>query len=135
MKKEETVVQSLCTDHIAIIVHDEDAAGNPTTQTWKLCIDYRAIAKVEVETGRDLKKLESWKDISSGKDFPKIVWCCLGRYNPNVTLDDVLDKLNPAAQRILSDELFFLCFPGMREALDKEAKGETVNPQTATLNA
>lgn len=127
--KEETIVQSLCTDHIKIVINGEDAAGNPTQKTWKLCLDYRALAKIEVETGKDLKKIEAWKDLSSGRDFPKIVWCCLGRYSPEVSLDDVVDNLNPAAQRQLSDKLFYMCFPGIEEAMKKaEADGATADP-------
>jgi len=47
----------------------------------------------------------------------------------------VLDVLNPAAQRVLSDEIFYLMFPGMREVIEKQAEtGATAlpNPDTQT---
>jgi len=138
MKKEETTVQSMCTDYFNIVINDEDAAGNSTKKIWKLCYDYRAIAKIEKTIGRDIKKIEAWKDLSSGTDFPAIVHGGLNRYHPDVTIDQVLDVLNPAAQRILSDEIFYLMFPGMREVIEKQAEtGATAdpNPLTATPTA
>jgi len=136
--KEETVVQSMCTDYFNIVINGEDAAGNPTKKTWKLCFDYRSIAKIEKTIGRDIKKIEAWKNLSSGTDFPAIVHGGLNRYHPDVTLDEVLDVLNPAAQRVLSDEIFYLMFPGMREVIEKQAEtGAAVdpNPPAATLSA
>jgi hypothetical protein len=131
--KKETEVQSAVTDYFNLIIVSADAAGNETKKTWRLVYDYRAIAKIEKTIGRDIKKIEAWKDLSSGTDFPAIVHGGLNRYHPDVTIDQVLDVLNPAAQRILSDEVFYLMFPGMREALEKrEAGTETENPQTAT---
>ena len=128
-----TEVQSAVMDHFNIVVINEDAAGNEIKKTWRLVYDYRALAKIEKTIGRDIKKIEAWKDLSSGTDFPAIVHGGLNRYHPDVTIDQVLDVLNPAAQRILSNEIFYLMFPGMREALEKrEAGTETENPQTAT---
>jgi hypothetical protein len=128
-----TEVQSTVTPEIRLTIVAEDAAGNEVKKTWRLVFDYRAIAKAEKATGRDLKKLAAWKDISSGTDFPAIVHAGLNRYHPDVTIDEVIDGLNPMAQRLLSDEIFYYMFPGMREAVEKEAKGETENPQKATL--
>jgi hypothetical protein len=138
MSKSENIVQSLVTPTVDIVICGEDAAGNETKRTWKLCLDYRALAKIEATTKRDLKKIENWKDISSGVEFPQIIWCCLGRYNSDVTLDDVLDNLNPQAQRILSDALFELTFPGVTEVWKKQKDdkaGATAipNAQPATL--
>ena len=131
--KKETEVQSAVTDYFNLIIVSADAAGNETKKTWRLVYDYRALAKIEKTIGRDIKKIEAWKDLSSGTDFPAIVHGGLNRYHPDVTIDQVLDVLNPAAQRILSDEIFYLMFPGMREAIEKrEAGAETENPQTAT---
>jgi len=131
--KKETEVQSAVTDYFNLIIVSADAAGNETKKTWRLVYDYRALAKIEKTIGRDIKKIEAWKDLSSGTDFPAIVHGGLNRYHPDVTIDQVLDVLNPAAQRILSDEVFYLMFPGMREAIEKrEAGTETENPQTAT---
>jgi hypothetical protein len=134
----ETVVQSAATPTISINIHGEDAAGNETQKTWKLCLDYRALASIENATKRDLKNITAWKDISSGKEFPQIIHCCLHRYSPDVTLDDVLENLNPQAQRQLSDALFDITFPGVVEAWKKQQEaGATASPnaETATPNA
>jgi hypothetical protein len=88
----------------------------------------KAIAKIEATTKRDLKRVEGWKDISSGVEFPQIVWCCLNRYNPDVTLNDVLNYLNPAAQHQLADALFELSFPGILEAVKKHKETEGTSP-------
>jgi len=131
----ETVVQSVVTPTISINIHGEDAAGNLTQKTWKLCLDYRALAKIEATTKRDLKNISAWKDISSGVEFPQIIWCCLGRYNPDVTLDQVLENLNPQAQRALSDALFEITFPGVVEAWTKSQEESKATGATATPNA
>jgi hypothetical protein len=129
----ETIVQSTVTPTVSIVINGEDAAGNPTAKTWKMCLDYRALAKIEDATKRDLKKIENWRELSSGKDFPVIIHCCLGRYSPDVTLDDVLDNLNPQAQRYLSDALFELTFPGVIAAVEKQqAAGALPNEPTVT---
>ena len=130
-------IQSTVTPEIRLTVHSEDSTGKETSKTWRLVFDYRAIAKAEEATGRDLKKITAWKDVSSGNDFPKIVHAGLTRYHKDVTLDEVIDSLNPMAQRLLSDEIFFYMFPGMRELVEKEEKegpvGQSENPQKATL--
>src|SRR5882724_3009205 len=82
-----------------------------TPVTWKLCYTYKAIAKIEEATGLDLKKFDAWKDISSGKHFPAIVWGGLEKHNPEVTLDQVVEVLYPEAQKLLLDEIFNLMFP------------------------
>ncbi len=133
--KEETVIQSAVTPAIKIVVMSEDAAGNTTSVVWKLCMDYRAIAKCEAATGRDLKRIECWKDISSGKEFPQIVHAGLNRYNPDVTLDQVIDMLNPQAQRLLSDAIFDMLFPGVKELWEKRQAEETEGGATAVPNA
>lgn len=129
----ETIVQSCVTPTISINIHGEDAAGNATQKTWKLCLDYRALAKIEETTKRDLKNVAGWRDISSGKEFPVIIHCCLHRYSPSVTLDDVLENLNPQAQRQLSDALFEITFPGVTEAWQKQQEsGATAVPNAGT---
>jgi hypothetical protein len=133
-----TEVQSAVMDHFNIVVVNEDAAGNEIKKTWRLVYDYLSIAKIEKAIGRDIKKISSWKDLSSGTDFPAIVHGGLNRYHPDVTLDEVLDVLNPAAQRVLSDEIFYLMFPGMREVIEKQAETGAAadsNPPAATLSA
>jgi hypothetical protein len=129
----QTEIKTRVTPHFTLILDSED--GSPA-RTWRLCYTYRAIARIEEATGLDLKKVDDWQKISSGKDFPKIVWGGLEKFNPEVTLDEVIEALNPEAQRLLSDEIFELMFPGIVEALKKhQATGATADPnlQTATL--
>jgi hypothetical protein len=129
--KNESIIKTCITPHFTLVIDNEDG----TSKTLKLCYDYRSIAAIEDATGLDIKKIESWKSISSGKQFPQIVWGGLRRYNPETTLDEVLDFLNPQAQRLLSDEIFTLMFPGVVEAWEKqkeaEAAGETASPNAA----
>lgn len=133
--KQESIIKANVTDWFRLVIKNEDDC---TTKVWKLCYDYPAIAAVEESTGIDLKKIDGWKSISSGKDFPKIIHGGLHRYNPEVTLDDVLNFLNPAVQRELSDKVFELCFPGVVEAFKKQqelenATGETADPNVVTV--
>jgi hypothetical protein len=120
------------TPHFKVVIDKEDGLE---PEVWRLCLDYRALARIEEATGLDLKKIDAWKDLSSGKHFPKIVWGALQRFNPDVDVEHVLDVLNPEAQRILSDKLFELCFPGIREAYEKLAAkeaGVTADPNAET---
>jgi hypothetical protein len=130
----ESILKTRVTPHFSLVIDKED--GTPPV-TWKLCYTYKAIAKIEEFTGLDLKKFDAWKDISSGKHFPAIVWGGLEKYNPDVTLEQVVEVLNPEAQKILSDEIFNLMFPGVREAWEKEldklkGTGETASPNVET---
>lgn len=128
MSKELTV-QSTVTPAIKLAINGEDAAGQPTAKEWRVCFDYRAIAKCEAATGLDLKRIEAWKDIKSGTQFPQIIHAGLNRYNPDVTLEQVLDALNPQAQSVLSDAIFDMLFPGVLEAFRaQQAKGEATSP-------
>ena len=112
-------IKTRITPHFSLSIDNED--GTPP-KVWKLCYTYKAIAKIEEAIGLDLKKFDSWKDISSGKHFPTIVWGGLEKFNPEVTLEEVLDALNPEAQRLLSDAIFDLMFPGVKEAYEKTLK-------------
>ena len=129
--KDETVLKLAITPHFRITIDKEDGTE---PEDWRLCLDYRALARIEEATGLDLKKIEDWKDIRSGKHFAKIVWGALQKFNPDVPVERVLDVLNPEAQRILSDKLFEQCFPGVRElyekqlAEQKEGTGATAAP-------
>jgi hypothetical protein len=127
--KEESIIKTCITPHFKLEIDTEDGAP---PKVWKLCLDYRALAKIELITGKDLKRIDGWKDISSGKDFPAIVWCCLLRFQPDITQDEVLEILNPASQRALSDILFDQAFPGVKEAYDKSLKEPSPNGQTGT---
>jgi hypothetical protein len=130
----ESILKTRVTPYFSLIIDKED--GTPPV-TWKLCYTYKAIAKIEEATGLDLKKFDAWKDISSGKHFPAIVWGGLEKHNPDVTLEQVVEVLNPEAQKLLSDEIFNLMFPGVREAWEKEldklkGTGETASPNVGT---
>jgi len=131
----ESILKNKVVDHITIEIDPEDGTQS---RKWKLCYNYRAIAAIEDAIGRDIKKITDWKDLSSGKHFPVIVWGGLRKFNPEVSLDEVLDVLNPTAQNTLSDLIFDLMFPGVKEAFEKlqrdKGAGATANPnsQTAT---
>jgi hypothetical protein len=129
----ESVIKTKITPYFKLVIDLED--GNPPKEL-KLCYDYRSIAAVEESTGLDLKQVSAWQSISSGKQFPQIVHGGLHRY-PEVTLDEVLDFLNPAAQRLLSDEIFNLMFPGVMESWkklqDEQATGATADPNVPTV--
>jgi hypothetical protein len=122
-------IKTRVTPHFSLIIDNED--GTPP-KVWRLCYTYKAIAKIEEATGLDLKKIDEWGKISSGKHFPMIVWGGLDKFNPEVTLEQVVEILNPEAQRHLSDKIFELMFPGVREAyekaLEQKAKGATADP-------
>jgi hypothetical protein len=129
--KDEFSIKTRITPHFSLVIDNED--GTPP-KVWKLCYTYKAIAKIEEAIGLDLKRFEAWKDISSGKHFPTIVWGGLDRFNPEVTLDEVLAVLNPEAQRLLSDAIFDLMFPGVKEAYEKSLKEDTSPNVSAGTN-
>lgn len=122
--------------HFTLILDAEDGTE---PKKWTLCYTYKAIAKIEEAIGKDIKRLEDWKDLSSGKEFPVIVWGGLDKFNPEITLDQVVEILNPEAQRALSDAVFELMFPGVREAYERILANETgatasPNAQTGTTS-
>ena len=128
-------VQSACTPEIRLVVNTEDAAGNTISKTWRIVLDYRALATIEKETGRDLKRIEAWKEVKSS-EFPVFVHAGLHRYHPEVTKDEVENSLNPASQSPLSDAFFEMCFPGVTDAWKKaKAEGALPNAQTETQKA
>lgn len=130
--KDELSIKTRITPHFSLVIDNED--GTPP-KTWKLAYTYKAIAKIEEATGLDLKKFDAWKDMSSGKHFPIIVWGGLDKFNHEVTLDEVIDVLNPEAQRLLSDAIFDLMFPGVKEAYENTPKEDaSPNVQTAPLS-
>lgn len=104
------------TPHFTLILDAEDGTE---PKKWALAYTYKAIAKIEEKIGKDIKKIADWNDLSSGKDFPVIVWGGLDKFNPEVTLDEVIEILNPEVQRLLSDAIFELNFPGVRVAYEK----------------
>ena len=125
------------TPHFTLVLDAEDGTE---PKTWKLAYTYKAIAKVEDAIGKDIKKISDWQSLSSGKDFPVIVWGGLDKFNPEVTLEDVRDVLNPECQRLLSDAIFELMFPGVREAyqkqleaIDAKGAGATADPNVLAV--
>jgi hypothetical protein len=125
-------IKTRVTPHFSLVIDSEDGTS---PKTWKLCPTYKAIAKIEEATGLDLKKFEDWQKMSSGKHFPAIVHGLLDKFNPEITLDEVLEILNPEAQRLLSDEIFDLMFPGARQAYEKTLDtGATASPNPQMAN-
>ena len=121
------------TPHFTLIL---DAEDETEPRKWSLCYTYKAIAKIEAAINKDIKKISDWNLLSSGKDFPVIVWGGLDKFNPEVTLDEVIEILNPEAQRALSDAIFELMFPGAREAYQKlldEGTGATADPNVPAV--
>lgn len=129
---DETILKLAITPHFKISIDREDGTE---PEVWRLCLDYRALAKIEAETGLDLKKWDTWQnddELNSYKTFPKIIWGALQKFSPEVTLDQVIDSLNPAAQRILYSQILEQCFPGYTAAykqalaeIDKKDTGAT----------
>src|ERR1039458_4147148 len=113
MSKTYSELQAAVTPTIKITIEAEDGSAS---KVWRLCLDYRALGGIEAQLRKHLKNIESRKNLSSGKDYPQIVHCCLARYNPEVTLDDVLNDLSPSVQRPLSDALFTVAFPEIGRA-------------------
>jgi hypothetical protein len=124
-------IKQRVTPHFSLVLDGED--GTPA-RTWRLCPTYKAIAKIEEAIGLDIKKYDAWKDLSSGKHFPTIVWGLLDKFNPEVTLAEVVEVLNPEAQQLLSNEIFLLMFPGAREAIERlKETGATESPNVQTV--
>jgi len=136
MSKTVSEVQSAVTPEIRLVVNKEDAAGNVVATTWRLVLDYRALAIIEKETGRDLKAFSAWKDLKSS-EYPVFVYASLHRYHPDVTREEVENSLNPASQIPLSNAFFDMCFPGVVDAIKKqEESGATAVPnEAATASA
>jgi hypothetical protein len=135
-----TEVQSAVTPEVRLVIESEDAAGNPLSKTWRLVLDYRALALIETATGRDLKDYKAWAEIKSS-EFPVFVHACLHRYHKEVALEEVENGLNPACQTGLSNAFYELCFPGALErwakiqAEAKEKTGATASPNVETATA
>ena len=131
------VIKARVTPHFTL---ELDAEDGTEPKVWRLAYTYKAIAKIEAAIGKDIKKVDCWAELSSGNDFPVIVWGGLDKFNPEVTLDEVTEMLNPEAQRLLSDRIFDLMFPGLVEAYKAtlaEGTGATADPngETGTTTA
>jgi hypothetical protein len=119
----DNVIVTRTTPHFRLDIISDDGK----TKSWKLCYTYRAIAKIEESTGLDLKKYDDFQKITSAQ-FPKIVLGGLEKFNPEVTLEEVLEVLNPEAQGAIREVVFDLMFPGLREAYEEKLKGGTKPP-------
>jgi hypothetical protein len=130
------VLKLAITPHFDLLIDKEDGTE---PEHWKLCLDYRALAHIEDETGLDLKEIKTWFDGKlTSKVFPTIVHGTLRRFNPDVTLDHVLDILSPGMQRPISDALIELCFPGITERTnkalaEKKETGASADPNVPTV--
>jgi hypothetical protein len=129
MSKPETIITSKVVDHWTLVLDQEDGSE---PKKWKLCYDYRGIAKAEQTTGLNLLNLDDWKKVISPVYFPQVVWAGLNRFNPDVTLEEVQDVLNPEAQDILAEKILFLLHPTVKSAMEKfraeKATGATADP-------
>lgn len=110
--------------YIELVINDRDEQGEPVTKTFKLCFDYRAIARAEDSIpGLDLKDWQRWKDLKSS-DTPKLIHAGLAKFHSDVTLEYLLDVLNPVAQEPILKALFDYLFPGLWDFLVKLKKEE-----------
>jgi hypothetical protein len=122
-------IQSPDLGYVNLVLNTTDEQGNPVAQTYKLIYEYRAIKRAEDALGIDLKDFTKWGQIKSSMT-PQLVHAGLAKYHPEVTLDQVIDQLNPEAQAVLQDAIFGLLFPGVLEKIKKlkeeqESVGET----------
>jgi hypothetical protein len=125
-------IKSAVIPYIRLVVSYEDPTGALCEQEWKLCFDYKSIAKAEQELKIDLKSFEAWKSVTSAMT-PQLVHAGLSRYHPDVTLEQVQERLNPDIQRPLQEALFGALFPGVMEAMNKfkaQQGNETKNAES-----
>jgi hypothetical protein len=90
--------------------------GNETT--YRLVLDYNAIAKAEGVVGRDLSRTENWVKLS-GAQLSAIVWSALDKYHKEVTLEECRSWLAPAQQGQLFEMLIEQCYPGILARIEK----------------
>jgi len=128
-------VQSAVIPYIKLVLNGEDEQGNPVVNEYKLVYDYRAIARAEESVKVDLKSFEAWKKITSAMT-PQLVHAGLAKHHPEVTLDQIQDKLNPGVQRPLQEALFDALFPGVMDTIRKlRAEEEKSRATGASPNA
>lgn len=128
MSDKQRLVKTKVLDTFTLILDPEDGTPEDKWPKWKLCYDYRAIARVEEATGLDLRNVETWNQQKvTSKQWPQIVWGGLAKFNREVTLEQVLDALNPEAQFRLERVVMFLLFPWLEEAVEKEEKARAAS--------
>jgi hypothetical protein len=123
---EMSVVKAKSLPYFTLVLDAEDGSA---PKVWKLCPTYKAIAKIEDVIHLDIKKGKDWVQVTSAK-FPVVVWGMLDKFNPEVTLDDVLEFLNPNIQEAVALAAVKLLYP---DAFAQE--GELPNVQTETTTA
>jgi hypothetical protein len=109
-------VQSPDIGYVNLVLGSLDAEGNPVSITYKLTYDYRGIKRFDDATAIDLKDFTQWAKVKSGHT-PELVHAGLAKFHPDVTLDQVIDQLNPSAQAVIQDAIFELLFPGLLEKI------------------
>jgi len=149
MSKKENVVKSKTRDHFTLTIdkreHTDECQAVPEPKPeckcpgdvlkWKLEYDYNALGRIEDAIGVNVVDPKNWEKMVSGKNFPALVWGGLARYNPEVTIDEVKDVLNPEAHALLSVGIFKLLYPGAWEAFEKQQEqgaSQAPNVETAT---
>lgn len=141
-KHKTSIVKATSTPGIELEVRYIDKeSGDEVTENWLLVYDYRAIARLKESTGQDLLRPSvAWEGITSGEHFPNIIWAGLHRYHPLVTLDEIIDRMNPAFQAELGRKIFNYLFPGFlanliedaKKKAEAEAAGKDPNAPTAS---
>lgn len=130
-----TPLKTRVTPHFSLTIVPDDGEE---PKEWKLAYTYKAIAKIEETIHKDIKRIADWSTLSSGKDWPVVVWGGLDRFNPEVTLDEVIEVLNPEVQRQLEDIIFELLYPGVieatKKALEEKEKGATADPNSSAVS-
>jgi hypothetical protein len=120
----ETTLQAAVLPITKIVVKSLDDAGKEVAKEYKLVLDYNAIARAETVVGRDLSKTVNWMGLT-GVQLSAIVWSALGRFHPEVTLEECRSWLAPAQQGQLFELLIEQCYPGILDRIQtamEEAK-------------
>jgi hypothetical protein len=127
-------IQSPELGYVNFVLTTSDEQGQPVTNTYKLIFDYRAIKRAEEALGIDLKDFSQWKNVKSSMT-PVLVHAGLAKFHPAVTLDEVIDSLNPESQGKIQDAIFELLFPGVIEKIQKLKAEQDKAEGTASPNA
>lgn len=109
------------------------------TEEYTLVMDFNAIAKAQEHIGRDLTDVRNWQTLN-GVEIITVTWCALGRFHPDLTLDEVRGMLPPSQTYAIVNMLLEMCFPGFtervleimrREQADKKEGEKSPNPPNA----
>ena len=133
-------IQSPDLGYVELVLNSSDEQGNPVSKTYKLIYEYKAIKRAEDAIGIDLKDFTQWKNVKSSMT-PQLVHAGLAKYHPEISLDEVMESLNPSAQSLIQDAIFELLFPGIIDKIQKlkasTAKNEPIPnvPAAASVDA